>query len=288
MKQDTTAGSHSARIDAVIAAFAREFGRAAAGIAEAPGRVNLIGEHVDYNDGLVLPFAIDRSVIVAWARRDDDAVWAYSADYSEHARFNLANSTRAAPGAWSNYVRGVAAIIRSAGYAIGGIDLARAGDVPVGAGLSSSAAIEVAVAGAFRDAFDLSMSDVELAQLCQRAENEFVGVNSGIMDQFASTLSQRDHALLIDCRSLDYHAIPLGLGAAGLAIVIANSGVQRELIGSAYHERRAECEAAVVHLRAHLARPDLRSLRDVSLAEIDALRIDAGDVPLRRARHFAR
>ena len=285
MTQDTAAGSHSARIDVAAAAFTREFGRAAAGIAEAPGRVNLIGEHVDYNDGLVLPFAIDRSVIVAWARRDDDAVWVYSTDYSEHARFDLVNATHAAAGAWSNYVRGVAAIIRGAGYTIGGIEFTLAGDVPVGAGLSSSAAIEVAVAGAFRDAFDLRMGDVDLAQLCQRAENEFVGVNSGIMDQFASTLSQRDHALLIDCRSLDYHAIPLRLRAAGLAIVIANCGVQRELIGSAYNQRRAECDAAIIHLRAQLARPDLQSLRDVSVAEIDALRIDAGDVPLRRARH---
>ncbi len=282
-----SAAKQSGRLDALVEAFRREFGAAPTGFAEAPGRVNLIGEHVDYNDGLVLPFAIDRSVVVAWSRRDDDAVWAYSADYDQHSRFNLANITRAAPGEWSNYARGVLAILHDAQFPIAGINLAIAGDVPRGAGLSSSAAIEVAIAGAVRDAFDLPITGVELARLCQRAENEFVGVNSGIMDQFASALSETDHALLIDCRALEYRAVPLRLAAGGLSIVVANSGVQRELVASAYNVRRAECDAAVTLLRTRLSRPDLRSLRDVSAAEIASLEIAADDagIALHRARH---
>ncbi len=275
---------HDARVEAVIAAFQREFGRAPEGIAKAPGRVNLIGEHVDYNDGLVLPLAIDRSVMVAWARRDDDAVWAYSADLREHSRFNLANVTHAASGSWSNYVRAICATMFAERQPLTGTDLAIAGDVPQGAGLSSSAAVEVAVAGALRDAGSLSIDDVALARFCQRAENEFVGVQSGIMDQFASALAQRDHALLIDCRSLDYQQVPLRLADAELAIVIANSAVKRELITSAYNDRRRECDAAIAELRTLLARPQLHSLRDVTVDEIATLDVTLS-VPLRRARH---
>ena len=219
----------------------------------------------------------------AWARRDDDAVSAYSADLGEHARCNLPNVTRAASGSWPNYLCGVADVLVRAQHRVGGCDLAFTGDVPQGAGLSSSAALEVAVAGAFRDAFDLPIDDVALTQLCQRAENEFVGVQCGIMDQFASTLSERDHALLIDCRSLAHEAIPLRLAAAGLTIVIANSAVRRELIASAYNERRRECEEAVVELRRRLDRPELASLRDVSEADLEG--VDIGSVPMRRARH---
>lgn len=278
-------GYRAARYDAVAATFRGEFGPAAEGIADAPGRVNLIGEHVDYNGGLVLPFAIDRSVVVAWARRDDDTVWAFSAEHNEHSRFNLPNVTYAMPGSWSNYVRGVVSMLRAMNLPIGGIELAVAGDVPAGAGLSSSAAIEVAVAGAFRDAFSLQIDDVALALSCQRAENAFVGVRCGIMDQFASALSQRGHALLIDCRSLDYRAVPLRLDAAGLVIVIANSGIQRELVASAYNERRRECDQAVAELRRQLARPELRSLRDVAAADIDSIAGTGDDVLTRRARH---
>lgn len=273
---------HEGRIERVLAALRTQFGRDAEGVAEAPGRVNLIGEHVDYNDGLVLPFAIDRSVLAAWARRDDDAVWAYSLDFNEHSRFNLSNVTAAAPGAWANYVRGVSDALVRAGHAPGGLDLAIAGDVPLGAGLSSSAAVEVALAGAFRAAYDLQIDDIALAKLAQRAENEFVGVQSGIMDQFASALSQPEAALLIDCRTLEYRAVPLQLAAAGLTVVIANSAVQRELVKSAYNERRAECVEAVALLRARLGR-DVRSLRDVSAAEVAGAALP--DPIGRRARH---
>ncbi len=273
------------RVTALAAVFEREFGQAPEGIAEAPGRVNLIGEHVDYNDGVVLPFAIDRSVQCAWSRRDDDAVWAYAADYREQSRFSLSNVTRAALGGWANYVRGVASILQQTYPPPAGLDLAIAGDVPAGAGLSSSAAVGVAVMGAFRDAFELPIADVALAQLCQRAENEFVGVNSGIMDQFASALSKRGHALLIDCRTLAYEVVPLRLAEAGLYVVIANSAVERELVDSAYNDRRRECEAAVVELRERLARPDLSSLRDVTQSELERALSRGETLALRRARH---
>jgi galactokinase len=282
---------HDQRVEAVLAGFEREFGRAPEGIAEAPGRVNLVGEHVDYNDGLVLPFAIDRSVMVAWARPVGTGrhswVWR-SLEQDEtyvlqliHKDAHLTDATRDHD--WTDYPVSITWALRREWFAFEGIEGAIAGDVPQGAGLSSSAAIEGAVLGAFRDAYDLPIGDVALAQLCQRAENEFVGVQCGIMDQFASTLSIRDHALLIDCRSLAYESVPLRLADAGLTIVIANSAVRRELIVSAYNDRRRECEAAVVELRHRLERPDLASLRDVSAVDLGAIDIDS--IPMRRARH---
>jgi len=273
---------HEERVRRISDAFHARYGRPPAALTEAPGRVNLIGEHVDYNDGLVLPFAIERSVICAWAPRDDDAVCAYSLDFDEHARFDLRGIGHAGPGAWSNYVRGVALAIAGAHPLPHGLDLAIAGDVPLGAGLSSSAAIEVAVAAAFRDAYALPIDGVTLARLCQRAENEFVGVQSGIMDQFASALSRADHALLIDCRSLAYRPVPLPLTSAGLAIVIANSAVRRQLAASAYNERRRECADAVALLAGRLGR-GIRSLRDVSHNDLESAQLS--DVLLRRARH---
>ncbi len=284
---------HEHRVETLIAAFEREFGRRPEGISAAPGRVNLIGEHVDYNDGLVLPFAIERSVLVAWARtrpanERELGLGLYSLDLDDRDDFGWLSPPAAQVGEplnddWTAYPQGVVWALQSTGSGVRGMDLAITGDVPQGAGLSSSAAVEVAVAGAFRDAFDMPIDDVALAQLCQRAENEFVGVRCGIMDQFASTLSVRDHALLIDCRSLAHDAVPLRLARAGLAIVIANSAVQRELVASAYNDRRRECEEAVVELRRRLDHPDLTSLRDVGAADLARIEIDS--VPMRRARH---
>ncbi len=277
--------SRDERVETLVGAFRERFHSEPEGVAEAPGRVNLIGEHIDYNDGLVLPFAIDRSILCGWSRRDDDAIVAYSLELNEQSRFNIANITSAGPGDWSNYPRAVAHVLHDAGESVGGLDASLTGDVPQGAGLSSSAALEVAVGGALRDAFELPIKEAALAQICQRAENEYVGVQCGIMDQFAAALSKRDHALLIDCRTLAYKHVPLGFEEHGLAIVIANSAVRRELITSAYNDRRRECEEAVVRLRDLLGRHSLHSLRDVQMAEIDGLEIAPDDVVLRRARH---
>jgi galactokinase len=281
------------RIETLIAAFERQFGRRPEGIAEAPGRVNLIGEHVDYNDGLVLPFAIDRSVLCAWARRDDGRTAFHSMDQERYIDFAPGVAGAAEHYDWFDYPSAVLEAIADAGLSATGISTLVSGNVPQGAGLSSSAALEVSVAGALRDAFALPIDDVELARLCQRAENEYVGVQCGIMDQFAATLSKRGHALLIDCRTLAYEHVPLRLEGAGLAVVIANSAVKRELASSAYNDRRRDCEEALMILRAPLGRPDLSSLRDVSLADLEyalggpsfrALASDPG-TRLRRARH---
>ncbi len=284
---------HAERVDAVVRAFEAQYGQAPDGLTEAPGRVNLIGEHVDYNEGLVLPFAIDRSVLCAWRRREDGrSVPAsfHSVDLAEAISFvSIDPNAHLAPwrygvAAWVDYPGSIAWALTNGGFEVRGIDIAYAGDVPQGAGLSSSAAVEVAVAGAFRAAFGIALDDVALALLCQRAENEYVGVQCGIMDQFASALSRRDTALLLDCRTLAYRHVPLRLAEAGLAIVIANSAVKRELVTSAFNERRRECNEAVAILRHELARPALTSLRDVTSAQL-AVVMDDGSTPLHRARH---
>lgn len=279
--------SHEERVSKLIAAFREQFRRDPEGIAEAPGRVNLIGEHVDYNDGLVLPCAIDRSVMCAWAK-DERAQhnWFHSVDYSQ-SDVDHPNAGSESPGLWADYWRGVIWSFANAGLAVHDAHTlgAISGNVPMGAGLSSSAALEVAIGGAFNASGEYDIGARQVAVIGQKAEVAFVGVQCGIMDQFASALSQRDHALLIDCRTLDYRHIPLRLAEHGLAIVIANSAVQRDLITSAYNDRRRECEEAVIRLRDLLGRPNLHSLRDVRSDEIAALDIAPDDAVLRRARH---
>ena len=284
---------HEARIDALIAAFARQYGLQPEGISEAPGRVNLIGEHLDYNDGLVLPFAIDRTVLCAWARSPDGRTAFHSTDAKPHIEYAIGDTGMVKHYDWFDYPSAVLETLSAAGFAAAGVSTLVSGNLPQGAGLSSSAALEVAVAGALRDDFSLPIDDVELARLCRRAENEYVGVQCGIMDQFASALSKRGHALLIDCRTLAYQHVPLRLEEAGLAVVIANSAVRRKLASSAYNDRRRECDEATARLRVQLGRPDL-SLRDISMAELDhalaghsfrAAISDPGPT-MRRARHI--
>jgi galactokinase len=263
-------------------AFRKRFGRAAEGIAEAPGRVNLIGEHLDYNGGPVLPMAIDRSVLAAYAPRDDAIVRCYSLDYDEESSFALdAPIARDDAHPWSNYVRGVLDVLRGEGFPTAGIDLAIAGNVPIGAGLSSSAALEVATLGALRAAWNLDIDDLRLALLAQRAENEFVGVQCGVMDQLAATFGVRGHALLIDCRSLAHATVPLWLEEHGAAIVVVDSGVRRQLEGSAYNARREECEEALAALRAALPGRGITTLCDAAPDDLAAL----SETLLRRARH---
>jgi galactokinase len=253
--------------------FAEVFGRDPAVVAEAPGRVNLIGEHTDYNEGFVLPVAIDRTVAVASAPRDDHRLRVYSLDFGECDEFE-ASPQRLAEGGWRNYVRGIAAEIHGMREGIGA-DLAIAGDVPVGAGLSSSAAIEVAAAGAIAAAHDLELGPRETALLAQRAENDFVGVQCGIMDQFASALSRSGHALLIDCRSLVAEAVAL---PTDLVIVVVNSGVARDLADTPYNKRRQECAEAADIL-------DVDALRDIDEARLPDIESELGEPLGRRVRH---
>ncbi len=262
----------------LTATFTAQFGGQARVRVQAPGRVNLIGEHTDYNGGFVLPSAIDRYIRLL-ARPTPANVLLYAQDKRQSDSFRglpeqIAN--------WADYPRGVLAQLREAGYQFGGVEIAFGGDLPAGAGLSSSAAVEVAVAAAVRAIYDLPISDEQLALLCQRAENQFVGVASGIMDQFAVTLSRADHALLLDCRSLKYQHVPLLLGD-NYRLVIVESGQKRSLLTAPYNQRRAECEAAVAALQLRLPDRQITSLRDVTAADLSLID-DA--TALKRARHI--
>jgi galactokinase len=249
-----------------VAAYRARFGVAPEVVTSAPGRVNLIGEHTDYNGGYVLPCAIDRRTAVALGRGDGPL---YSADFDD-ARPRA--GTR--EGMWADYPRSVAWALAEAGMAPPAFQAAFAGDVPQGVGLSSSAAIEAATILALDALGALGLRRTALAQLCQRAENQFVGVRSGIMDQYASLLGQAGHALLVDCRSLASEAVPLDLAGAGLSLLVCDTGVKRGLAATGYNDRRATCERAA-------ARLGLPRLRDATVA--DLTRLDGEE--LLRARH---
>ena len=265
---------------AVTEAFARVFRSPPALIARAPGRVNLIGEHTDYNDGWVLPVAIPYEVNVAATPRDDRELHLHALDLGKDARVSL-DDRQPSEELWLRYPQGVAVVMQEAGQALRGMDAVYTGDVPIGGGLSSSAAVEVAFVQTFATGAGLMLPGAEIALLARRAENEFVGVPTGVMDQFISALGVAGRALLLDCRSLDYRHVPIEL--PDVAIVIMDTGVRRELARSEYRRRRADCEAAVRRLQARL--PGIRALRDVSGEDLEANRDLLDDVLLRRARH---
>jgi galactokinase len=273
------------RVERLLEAFRERFGRPAEGLAEAPGRVNLIGEHLDYNEGCVLPAAIDRTILVAFARRPDRQVRLYSLDFAQESVFDLDAIRADAEHAWSNYLRGVAWALEDRGYALVGLEAALQGDVPVGAGLASSGALEVAGIGAFAHAGSLELGLPEVALLGQRAENEFVGVECGIMDQFAAALSVAEHALLIDCRTLEHEPVPIHLEAQGVCIVVADTGARRELTASEYNRRRQECVEALELLRGQLPERSLRALRDVTREDLTACGQRLPAALRRRVRH---
>ncbi len=267
------------RLDALVRrvreAFVKKLGHEPRYIVAAPGRVNLIGEHTDYNEGFVLPSAIDRHVVMAIQPRDDAIVRLFALDMDADSSFSLSSIVKDDAQPWSNYQRGVAWALQEAGYHLTGMDAVLSSDVPIGAGLSSSAAVELAAAMALQTLADLDLDAVERAKLCQKAENDFVGMHCGIMDQYIISMGQRDHALLIDCRSLDYETVPV---PDGCQIVICNTNKPRELVGSAYNERRAECETGTRRLGA-------ASLRDVTPSQLaqHAAALDA--TILKRCRH---
>ncbi|MBV9957573.1 MAG: galactokinase [Acidobacteria bacterium] len=247
----------------------------------APGRVNLIGDHTDYNEGFVLPMALDRETVVAGAARADFTVRVHSLDLNVAAEFDLKEPGEKRRGSWLDYVEGIARVLQERGASVRGADLMLHSDVPIGAGLSSSAALEISVGLALLSLSGQSFERTALALAAQRTEHEYVGINSGIMDQLISALGRRGHALLIDCRSLETKQIPLE--TQDVAIVICDTRVKHELASSAYNTRRAECERAVELLRAYV--PGLRSLRD--LTAIDFFRYERflPDVIQRRCRH---
>ena len=229
-------------------------------VARAPGRVNLIGEHTDYNDGFVLPTTIDRHIEVVARRRSDRRVRIVAADLGERKEIDLDSPIDYANSGWLPYVLGVVHELVQRGRIQTGVDLVFRGTVPRGAGLSSSAALEVATALALDAIFNLWLNPVDMARLCRDVEHRYAGVRCGIMDQFASRLGRSDHALLIDCCSLDARHVPMPLD--GHRLVIVDSGIRRELADSDYNQRRTECEEAVAVLRE--ADASITSLRDLT------------------------
>ncbi len=270
------------RTPPLVEEFVRRFGAQPTHVAIGPGRVNLIGEHTDYNDGYVLPVALKRDVRMVVRPRQDQHVRLYSLEYDEWFEFDLDQLAYNETILWSNYVQGIAWSLQERGLKLVGIDGVISGNVPKASGLSSSAALEVAAAKAFLVASgQLDVLDgAQLAKAAQRAENQFVGVNSGIMDQFISVLGVENQALFIDCRSLDYQLVPFPENAA---LVIGNTKASRSLAGSAYNQRRQECETGVALLQTVL--PDIRALRDVSSAQLEAHKDLLPPVVYRRCRH---
>jgi galactokinase len=264
----------------ILDGFQARFGTAAS-IYRAPGRVNLIGEHTDYNDGFVLPAAIEFYCWAAAAPRRDGKLVIHSENFNETVEAGLNSLAPLEKKHWANYPLGVGWALRQAGKPLTGANIYIAGEVPLGAGLSSSAAVEVAVAFALllsesKNGVDRS----ELAQLCQKAENEFVGARVGIMDQFVSCYGRASHALLLDCRSLEHEFVKL---PANVQLVMCNTMVRHELASGEYNARRAECEEGVRILRIVL--PEIRALRDVTLSQLEDHRRNLSPKVFARCRH---
>lgn len=267
-------------IGEVRTSFAELFPGGPPRVAFAPGRVNLIGEHTDYNDGFVLPMAISRGVAVAFRPRTDRRIRAHSISHRAAATIALDDLEATPRTDWAAYIAGVAWALSSPARIPPGLDLCIAADLPIGAGLSSSAALELAAARAFASAGGWAWDPVETARLCQRAENEFVGVQCGVMDQFASAVCEEGRALLLDCRSLRHEPVPIPENAV---VVVMDTGIRRKLTAGAYNERRAACEAAVAAIRT--VDPSVSALRDVDRALLERTRTRMSEVVFRRASH---
>lgn len=266
-----------ALINNVTRSFSSIFGYAPTHFIQAPGRVNLIGEHTDYNDGFVLPCAINYQMVVAAAKREDNIIRVIAVDYqNEVDEFNLDNSIEFLPNKmWANYVRGVIHFLQKDNYSFHGMDIAISGNVPQGAGLSSSAALEVAIGQTLKTLYQLPISQKEIALNGQKAENQFVGCNCGIMDQLISACGEENHALLIDCCSLETSAVTM---PENMVVMIINTNKKRGLVDSEYNTRRQQCEEA-----AHIL--NVTALRDASLEDLVAKKALMSDVVYRRARH---
>lgn len=247
----------------------------------APGRVNLIGEHTDYNDGFVMPFAIDRATIVAGAARDDRKINAVALDLKENATIDLDAEPQRKRKSWVDYVEGTARSVEERFGRIGGADILITSDVPIGSGLSSSAALEVSIGFALLSLSDVEIDRKDLAFAAQKAEHEYAGVRSGIMDQFASAFSRAEHAMLLDCRSLATEFIPFE--SEDLVTVVLDTKIEHSLASNEYNKRREECETGVELLKKHL--PSIKALRDVTIDELEKYKADLSDIVYRRCRH---
>lgn len=228
-------------------------------VVRSPGRINLIGEHTDYNEGFVMPAAIDKAIYAAVNKRTDAFIQLYSVNYNEEHKVSL-NEIKPTNN-WATYILGVVKQLQTRGYIIGGFSMAIDGDVPIGAGLSSSAAVECATVYALNELFSLGIDKMEMARIAQKAEHEFAGVQCGIMDQFASMFGKKNYAMRLDCRSLEYQYLPFNMQA--IKIVLFDTNVKHSLASSAYNERRVQCEKGVDIINTHFSQ--VKSLRDVTL-----------------------
>lgn len=233
-------------------------------LVRSPGRVNIIGEHTDYNKGFVLPAAIDKAIYVAVSKRADDMLHLYSIAFAESYEVKL-SKVQPAQKSWPNYILGVVDQLLKKGYALGGFNIMLDGDVPIGAGLSSSAAVECATAFALNELFGLNISRLDMVKMAQKAEHTFAGVKVGIMDMFASMFGKKDHVIKLDCRSLEYEYEPLKL--EGIKVVLLNTNVEHSLASTEYNTRRQQCEQGVAWVKEH--QPQVDSLRDVTLQMLD-------------------
>ncbi|MGF1760960.1 galactokinase [Photobacterium sagamiensis] len=261
----------------VESVFEKMFGEKNEHLIQAPGRVNLIGEHTDYNDGYVLPCAINYQAAVAATERNDNLIQVVSVDYGYATdSFYVDQEIEHHPEfMWANYIRGVVKCLIARGYKVGGADIVVSGNVPQGAGLSSSAALEVVIGQTFKRLFELKIDQSEIALNGQQAENEFVGCNCGIMDQLISAEGMKDHALLIDCRTLQTY--PIGM-PKDMSVVIINSNKKRGLVDSEYNTRREQCEAAAKFF-------DVKALRDITIEQLNERASEMDELVLKRARH---
>lgn len=260
--------------------FSEIFGGKEEWIVRAPGRVNLIGEHTDYNGGFVLPMAIDRAVWIALRSRKDKQVFVYSMEYKENRSFSLdilekQNQEEKKKSEWIDYIQGTAWALQKEGYNLSGWEGAVCSDVPIGAGLSSSAALELATARAFATIGNIPWNPSQMAYICQKAENLWVHVSCGIMDQMISACGEKDHALLIDCRSLETKLCPT---PKGTSIIIMDTATRRGLVESAYNLRREQCETASRLL-------GIQQLRDISWEDFPKKSTVLSDILQRRSRH---
>jgi len=249
-------------------------------IFRAPGRVNLIGEHTDYNDGYVMPIAIELYTWVAAGRRPDRILRVHSLHFGETIELPLDEFAGPPRQHWSDYIRGVAAVLEASGQKLSGANLVIQGQLPLGGGLSSSASLEISTALALMWASNFELPPLEMVRACQRAEHEYAGTRCGMMDQFIITFGRLQHALMLDCRSLEYRLVPIPEHAR---VVVANSMLRHELAAGEYNRRRADCEAGVRTLQRHL--PGVRALRDVTPAELESHKSDLPDPVYRRSRH---
>jgi galactokinase len=265
--------------------FLKEFGTdAEVHFFQAPARVNIIGEHTDYNNGYVLPLAIDRSIMAAAAKREDRMLQLRSLNFSGKMTSSLEGLTFDKSKDWANFPLGVAWVLQKNGMNLTGADILFSGNIPLGGGLSSSAAIEVLMMRAMLDLSGCSVKDEEIPLLCRKVENEFIGVQSGVMDQFIITMGKENCAIFLDCGTMDYRYVPFR-NAENTAIIVGNTKVKRELAHSAYNQRVRECGEAVDHFRKLLNRPEIQSLSDISLEEFGHYRDQLPELQAKRAEH---